>query len=256
MGTAMRAVDGYMQLFLCAEEKSADGGVIGLDSCVADGTRDNRPRLELSHISLLLGCAGPVWTYVALCEQLQLADHPCATEDTMGLQRGMAPVGGTECSEAIDMTTGFPTSSMLLLSLLPYVGILTLGIGDAAAAVVGKLFGRLRWSTVLCMVGLRGLENNHRTVEGSLACFVSVSVASLWALHAQCDSINATAGDTDRLLKVSSTGVVSVTVICVVLLCLLIITMAEAFTTANDNIVLPVGLSLLVMLSAHLIAFF
>lgn len=49
-------------------------------------------------------------------------------------------------------------------TILPLIGVWTLGIGDAMGAVVGKTFGRWKW----------GQQN--RTVEGSLAMFASISV--------------------------------------------------------------------------------
>ena len=53
-----------------------------------------------------------------------------------------------------------------LCRLLPYLGVVTVGIGDAMAAIIGSKYGRHRW--VLACV------ENKRTVEGTLAGCVSM----------------------------------------------------------------------------------
>ena len=85
--------------------------------------------------------------------------------------------------------------------LLRYWGILCLGVGDAAAAVVGKTYGRFRWG------------RNGRTLEGSLAMWISMIatgglVVDQWSL----------------LLETTT-----------------IATILEAFTTQTDNLVLPLA---------------
>jgi hypothetical protein len=206
---------------------------------------EDRPQLEISHITLLLGCAGPVWLFATLCTQrLRLGQY----------STGGMLVGTTAICEASGVAkegaiTSLSRGTTLLLSVLPYVGILTLGIGDAAAAVVGKLFGRLRWSAVLRALGARGMEDNYRTIEGSLACFVSMSAASWWVLHSQYHSIAAQASAVGW--QITNSDDVFVAAVRVVQLSLLLVTLVEAFTTANDNIVLPILLSLLLMLAAR-----
>lgn len=46
-------------------------------------------------------------------------------------------------------------------------GVLVLGIGDAAASVIGTLFGRQRWS-----------KTNRKTLEGSLGAVLTVLLAA------------------------------------------------------------------------------
>jgi len=55
--------------------------------------------------------------------------------------------------------------------LLLYTGILTVGVGDAMASVVGKRVGRYKWS-----------PTTPKTLEGSAGFTISV-VASAWALR-------------------------------------------------------------------------
>jgi dolichol kinase len=55
--------------------------------------------------------------------------------------------------------------------LLHYTGILSLGIGDALASIIGKRLGRHRWSAT-----------TPKTLEGS-AAFVVTVVGSAWVLR-------------------------------------------------------------------------
>ena len=92
--------------------------------------------------------------------------------------------------------------------LLRYWGILCLGVGDAAAAVIGKTYGRFRWG------------RNGRTLEGSLAMWISMIgagglVVDQWSL----------------LLEATT-----------------IATVLEAFTTQMDNLVLPLAGSIWISL--------
>lgn len=76
--------------------------------------------LIVSHFSLLLGCALPIW-----------------------------------------MSSGFNDRP-----LAPFAGILSLGIGDTMASMVGHKYGVLRWS-----------KTGKKTVEGTAAGITSVLVA-------------------------------------------------------------------------------
>lgn len=86
--------------------------------------------LILTHVYLLLGFAVPLWLY------------------------------------PVDYMIGDSTGCKLAL----YSGILSLGIGDTMASVVGKRFGRCRW------------PGGMKTVEGTLAGVAS-QLLFLWSLH-------------------------------------------------------------------------
>ena len=60
--------------------------------------------------------------------------------------------------------------------LLPLVGVLAVGIGDAAAAAVGSTLGR--WKLPL--------GGSPKTAEGTLACAVSIAVAAAGWLWLTC----------------------------------------------------------------------
>ncbi|KAF8104089.1 hypothetical protein N665_0180s0008 [Sinapis alba] len=121
--------------------------------------------LIVSHFSLLLGCALPIW-----------------------------------------MSSGFNDRA-----LSPFAGILSLGIGDTMASMVGHKYGVLRWS-----------KTGKKTVEGTAAgitsvmavCFVLVPVlASMGYILSQ--------GWWSLLLAVTATG------------------MLEAYTAQLDNAFIP-----------------
>ncbi|CDZ97349.1 dolichol kinase [Phaffia rhodozyma] len=91
--------------------------------------------------------------------------------------------------------------------ILSYVGVLTLGIGDAIASVVGRSIGKRRWSF-----------SSGKTIEGSMAFFVGVYGPALIL----------------RLFGIIETLNYLPFALSVVLSCLL-----EALSFQNDNLILP-----------------
>lgn len=93
-----------------------------------------------THLYLLIGCAAPLWLHVGLGG---------------GGQRWAGGAGG-------------------VAQLLPMCGLLAIGVGDAAAAIVGNRLARThRWR-----------PHSGRSVEGSLAMLLSMVVAGGAALGA------------------------------------------------------------------------
>lgn len=103
--------------------------------------RDHRGPVIISHIFLLIGCAIPLW--------LSLTDIP---------RVGTPPWKGWDVN--------FRDVSMIS-------GVVCVGMGDAAASLIGRRFGRLKW-----------FWGGGKSLEGSLAFAVSVAVglflARLW----------------------------------------------------------------------------
>ena len=132
----------------------------------------------LSHISLLMGCASSIW-------YSGIMDSPLVKMD--------------EVSEV----------------LIPFSGLLTVGIGDSAAAVVGSSIGRRKWL------------NSNKTIEGSVAAYFSMLAFSF-------------------LIQFYKTGEF-VSGKPLFLLCgrLFLVTLAEVFVESNDNISLPLYLMII-----------
>ena len=59
----------------------------------------------------------------------------------------------------------YQMSDARMSPFIPFGGILVLGVGDALGAIVGKWYGKIKWSTWI--PGLS--QHNKRTLEGSLA---------------------------------------------------------------------------------------
>lgn len=154
--------------------------------------RDHRGPVVVSHIFLLIGCATPLWLSLA------------------GIERtGRAPWDGWEVSRReVSMVSG----------------VICVGMGDAAASLIGRRFGRRRW-----------LWSGGKSLEGSFAFAAAVTLglvlAKAWL------RIGGWPGDnSDRwvvtLLKsmIAATGA----------------SLTEAILTGgNDNVVVPVILWLL-----------
>ncbi|BEI97182.1 hypothetical protein CcaverHIS631_0207710 [Cutaneotrichosporon cavernicola] len=92
--------------------------------------------------------------------------------------------------------------------ILAHFGVVSLGIGDAMASIVGRKIGYLRWSPV-----------SGKTAEGSLGFLVSVVGAALamWLV-----------GAVERFALLPF------------VLTTALVTLLEAFSAQNDNLVLPV----------------
>lgn len=70
---------------------------------------------------------------------------------------------------ATTLAAGFTIAVLLLPPIFAAAGIVASGIGDAAAALVGRRWGRRR------------ILSSHKSVEGALACFAA-TVPALWIL--------------------------------------------------------------------------
>lgn len=155
--------------------------------------RDHRGPVIVSHIFLLIGCAIPLWLSLAA-----------------------VPRTGTSPWEGWDV----PTRDLGMIS-----GVVCVGMGDAAASLIGRRFGCRRW----CWSG-------GKSLEGSLAFAVAVvlglSAAKLW-LHATgwiCEGADRW-GVTLAKAAIAATGA----------------SLTEAVLTGgNDNVIVPVVLWLLV----------
>ncbi|MCJ1465995.1 hypothetical protein MMC07_004614 [Pseudocyphellaria aurata] len=155
--------------------------------------RDHRGPVIVSHIFLLIGCAIPLWLSLAAVSR--------------------SGAGSWEGWEV-------PTRDIGMIS-----GVVCVGMGDAAASLIGRRFGRRRW----CWSG-------GKSLEGSLA----FAVAVVLGLSAAKLSLQATGwvgegadhwGATLAKAAIAATGA----------------SLTEAVLTGgNDNVIVPVILWLLV----------
>jgi dolichol kinase len=155
--------------------------------------RDHRGPIIVSHVFLLIGCAIPLW--------LSLAATP---------RDGIRPFGGWDAMNR----------DMSMVS-----GVVCVGMGDAAASLIGRRYGRRRWPW-----------SGGKSLEGSLAFAVAVVVglaaARAWLLLGGWDGDS---GDkwAVTLGKASIAAAIS--------------SLTEAVLTGgNDNVIVPVILWLLV----------
>jgi dolichol kinase len=155
--------------------------------------RDHRGPVIISHIFLLIGCAVPLW--------LSLAGAP---------RSGLGPWMGWDVGERdVSMVSG----------------VICVGMGDAAASLIGRRYGRHKW-----------LWSGGKSLEGSVAFTVAVTVGLVfsraWLLIGGWAKVG-----TDPW----------VTVMTKVLAAAAGASLTEAvLTSCNDNVVPPVALWLLV----------
>ncbi|EFX04558.1 phosphatidate cytidylyltransferase [Grosmannia clavigera kw1407] len=110
--------------------------------------RDLRGPVVISHIFLLIGCAIPLWLSLG----------------------SLGRVGGGGNRDAKDCSTGWelPTRDVSMVA-----GVVCVGLGDAAASLIGRRWGRRKW-----------LWGGGKSLEGSVAfataVFAGLMVASFW----------------------------------------------------------------------------
>nr|POE63546.1 dolichol kinase sec59 [Quercus suber] len=173
--------------------------------------RDLRGPVVVSHLFLLIGCAVPLW--LSLASIPRSGELPWAGWELSGNQREVAMLSGVIC----------------------------VGMGDAAASLIGRRYGRHKWIWV-----------GGKSLEGSAAFAVAVTLGLLagkgWqAFGGWADTVQSTTSQ-----YMGSQGVArSLSAWLVTLvksgLCACGASFMEAVLTgANDNVVVPVALWLLV----------
>lgn len=163
--------------------------------------RDLRGPVVVSHIFLLIGCAIPLWLSLAATDRA--GAEPWA--DWNVSSRDVSMVAGVVC----------------------------VGMGDAAASLIGRRYGRRKWPWA-----------GGKSLEGSLAFAVAVTIGLVFArvwLHVGWGDVNAPAKTgvelaADAVLTVGKAA-----------LCAAGASLNEAVLTGgNDNVIVPVVLWVLV----------
>ncbi|KAI1170125.1 hypothetical protein F4777DRAFT_136998 [Nemania sp. FL0916] len=151
--------------------------------------RDLRGPIVISHIFLLIGCAIPLW--------LSLGSLPRTGQGHL-------------------MGWGVPTREVAMIS-----GIVCVGLGDAAASLIGRRYGHRKW-----------LWGGRKSLEGSTAfaaaVFLGLMAAQLWLRQG---GWVATTRDIDPWrTTMQKTGI-----------CASMASLTEAVLTGgNDNVIVPV----------------
>jgi dolichol kinase len=157
--------------------------------------RDHRGPVIVSHIFLLIGCAIPLW--LSLAGTSRTGNEPWA--------------GWEPKSRDISMVAG----------------VVCVGLGDAAASLVGRRYGRTKW-----------YWGGGKSLEGSIAFAVAVTAGLMfawtWLRLGQWATWDVAAGTVAWAL-----------VKCAIAACGASL-LESVLTAANDNVVVPIGLWLLV----------
>jgi dolichol kinase len=157
--------------------------------------RDLRGPVVVSHIFLLIGCAVPLW--LSLASASSFGEEPW--KDWEVRSRDVSMIAGVIC----------------------------VGMGDAAASLIGRRFGRRKWP----WVGGKSLEGS---AAFALAVTVGLTFGKVWLRLGQWDESDGKA--TSWLAIVMKAGVSA----CGASF------MEAVLTGGNDNVVVPIGLWLLV----------
>lgn len=113
---------------------------------------DHVNSLTLSHISLLVGCALPIW----LSEVLKTSS--ISTSFLLSLNCFTV-------SDDVESVVMQRSSSVDIPDVLPLIGIISVGFGDSLAAIFGSKYGIVRWG-----------NSSRKTMLGSLSCFLGITM--------------------------------------------------------------------------------
>ena len=181
-----------LDLFRASQLPPVSGPLTYFLAPYVDG-RDHRGPVIVSHIFLLTGCAIPLWLSLARVRR-----------------SGEAPWDGWDV-EARD------------LSMVS--GVVCVGMGDAAASLMGRRFGRRRW----CWSGGKSLEGSF---SFAVAVMIGLGFARLWLLIGGWPGDSGDAWVTTMVKASVAAAGASLT--------------EAVLTGGNDNVIVPVILWLLV----------
>jgi len=108
--------------------------------------KENESDFLMTHVSLVAGCGLPLWLKHSLFS-------PSVNNNNY------SGIEGDHLKMMMIIVEEF---------LLPYFGLIVLGVGDAAGAIIGTLYGKTKWTRL-----------SKRSVEGSVGMFVSMLLSSL-----------------------------------------------------------------------------
>ncbi len=133
--------------------------------------RDLRGPVVVSHVFLLIGCAVPLWLSLA---GLEYSNGVGSSKKISSGQAGVARTGKVieGGPHDVEKTIGsclagwiIPTREISMIS-----GVVCVGMGDAAASLIGRRYGRRKWPW-----------SGGKSLEGSLAFWLAVTVGMVFA---------------------------------------------------------------------------
>ncbi|KAJ4370781.1 dolichol kinase [Neocucurbitaria cava] len=182
--------------------------------------RDLRGPVVVSHIFLLIGCAIPLW--LSLAGVQRVGGGSGGEQD--GLEQEQEPWQGWDVQRR--------DVSMV-------AGVVCVGMGDAAASLIGRRYGRRKWPWA-----------GGKSLEGSLAFAVAVTVGLVFGkawLHLGWEGGRGHHAGVGGLRSLPELLVEGVGVVAKAALCAAGASLNEAVLTGgNDNVIVPVILWVLV----------
>eukprot|EP00127_Corallochytrium_limacisporum_P006020 Clim_evm9s216 gene=Clim_evmTU9s216 len=151
----------------------------------AISSRDSGP-LIMSHFYLLIGCALPIWIMSPAVESV---------------------ISARNVGTSVDIANNAKVAAYTAA----YAGILSIGVGDAMAVLIGLKYGKMQWPG----------QSQSRTVLGSLAFVISSFLAFC------------------IIVTIEELPVTRITEVSVLLSCILG-ALLEAYTPHNDNLFIPI----------------
>jgi dolichol kinase len=103
--------------------------------------------------------------------------------------------------------------------IVPNLGWISVGIGDSFAAIIGNYYGRNKW------------KGTSRTMEGSCGMFLSMIIVSFLLLFFSLDN-SISLHDRIMMLFTAKNSIP-------IMITMAMTSLMEAFTSENDNLVLP-----------------
>ncbi|KAF3942024.1 hypothetical protein ABW19_dt0200172 [Dactylella cylindrospora] len=182
--------------------------------------RDLRGPIVVSHVFLLIGCAIPVW--------LSLTSMPLP-----GVKNAVLDIEpSTEVPSPFGAYWQAPKRELAMIA-----GVICVGMGDAAASLIGRRFGKHKWGW-----------SGGKSIEGSLAftfaVYLGLLVGKVWLIagNFQEGRGGITRGGLAMLgqaVSVKTVGIFTVKALVAGGLCSLV---EAVITGGNDNVVVPIVL--------------
>lgn len=205
--------------------------------------RDLKGPVVISHIFLLVGCAVPLWLSLGSIDRVD--SHSPTSNPSLVTNGNPQLEYNPRDSDLINPLTGWELTKREIAMI---AGVTCVGLGDAAASLVGRRWGRRKW-----------IWGGGKSIEGSVAFAIAVGVALVaakgWARFGGWEGGGRGRSGEEELID-GNTGGANVfnqggggnmdtwgITILKSILAAIVASLTEAVLTgANDNVVVPVVL--------------